>query len=403
MSVKIVSLEKCMGCYACLDVCQFGAIKMVQNRQGFYYPEIDEKACTDCSACEKKCPALTETGVPLGNCSFTDGKPSAYAVKCLDENVRFGSASGGVFPVIAKQFLSEGGIVFGAGFTDNWMIRHTFIAEESDVPHLQSSKYAQSNMTGIYKQVKECLAAGKNVLFTGTPCQIAALHNFLGGRRPEGLTVIDLFCHGISSPGLFERYLKETIPEDEMIHSVSFRHKEHGWEKYNMRIEYGSNKVYSKSFRKDPFLAAFCRKLSLRESCYRCNAKGFPRHSDLTLGDFWMVDRVFPDMNDKKGVSIVLAHTNRGKQYLSGLKDALEIREIPENAFWNIYERSGLPVSRPSCRDEFFGLSENKSIQYASAQLCKIPLKETLVIKARILMVKMGIYEQLRKLKKKRI
>lgn len=403
MSVKIVSPQKCMGCYACLDVCRFQAIKMVQNKQGFYYPEINDEVCTDCSACEKKCPALTETCVPLGKCSFTDGKPSAYAVKCLDEKIRFGSASGGVFPALAKRFLSEGGIVFGAGFAEDWTVRHKSIIQESDISQLQSSKYAQSDMTGIYEQVGKCLKAGRKVMFTGTPCQIAALHNFLGGRWPEGIIVVDLFCHGVSSPGLLERYLKETVPENEMIHSIAFRHKERGWEKYNMRIEYGDNMVYSKAFRKDPFLSAFCGRVSLRESCYRCSAKGFPRHSDLTLGDFWMVDRVFPDMNDKKGVSIVLTNTNKGKQYLSALKDDLEIREIPEDVFSDIYQKSGTPVARPACRDTFFDLVENKSIQYAAAHLCKTPLKEALVGKVRIAMVKMGIYDRLRRLKKKRI
>lgn len=402
MSVKIISAQRCMGCYACMDVCRFQAIKMVQNEQGFYYPEIDDEVCTECNACEKKCPVLTETGVPLGRCSFTDGKPSAYAIKSLDEKIRFGSASGGVFPVLAKRFLSEDGIVFGAGFADDWTVQHKPIDKISDISQLQSSKYAQSDMMGIYKQVRKCLKAGRKVMFSGTPCQVAALHNYLGACWPEDIFVVDLFCHGVSSPGLLERYLNEMVPENETIHSVAFRHKERGWEKYNMRIEYGDDKVYSKPFRKDPFLSAFCRKASLRESCYRCNAKGFPRHSDLTLGDFWMVDRIFPDMNDKKGVSIVLANTDKGNRLLSDLKDDLEVREIPENVFSDIYHRSGTPVERPVYRDAFFDLVEKKSVSYAAEQLCKTPFMESIVGEMRMVLVKLGVYDWLRKLKKVR-
>ena len=351
MSVKIVPTQKCMGCYACLDVCRFHAIHMVQDDQGFYYPQVDETVCTECTACEKKCPALTEAGVPLGKCAFADGIPTALAVKYLDDKVRCGSASGGVFPALAQRFLCEGGVVFGAGFTENWTVRHKSIMQQSDIPQLQSSKYAQSDMTGIYEEVRKYLKSGKEVMFTGTPCQSAGLYNLLGGRFPENLTVVDLFCHGVSSPGLLERYLKETVPEGEAIRAISFRNKEHGWEKYNIRIEYGDSGAYSKPFRKDPFLSAFCAKASLRESCYRCSAKGFPRHSDLTLGDFWMVDRVFPDMNDGKGVSIVLANTDKGKRLLASLKDDIQIREIPKDAFLDIYQKSGTPVVRPTSRD----------------------------------------------------
>lgn len=376
---------------------------MVRNNEGFFYPKIDDEVCTECATCEKKCPALTESGVPLGKCAFNDGKPSAYAIKGRDEKMRLESASGGVFPVLAKRFLSEGGIVFGAGFTENWVIRHKSIEQQSDIYQLQSSKYAQSDMTGVYEQVGKCLKAGRKVMFTGTPCQIAALHNYLGGRWSKEIIVIDLFCHGVSSPGLLEQYLKETVPENEKIRSICFRCKESGWKKYNMRIEYGDDKVYSKVFRKDPFLSAFCRKASLRESCYRCSAKGFPRHSDLTLGDFWMVDRIFPDMNDKKGVSIVLANTNKGKLYLSSLKNDLEVREIPEDVFSDIYQTSGTPVKRPAYRDAFFDLAENKSVQYAAEQLCKTPLNERLVSEMRMALVKLGIYDRLRRMKKKRI
>lgn len=399
MSICEVSPQKCMGCYLCADVCGSHAIHMIQNREGFFYPQIDKAKCTECGACEKKCPALTENGVPLGKYSLSGVIPEAYAVKCTDDQIRFNSASGGVFPLLARNVLSEGGIVFGAAFTDAGKVSHRAIYRQDELVQLQSSKYAQSDMTGIYRQINQMLREGTKVLFSGTPCQAAALYNYLGKNLPDNLILVDLFCHGISSPGLLEQYLRE-ITDSRPIHAISFRHKEHGWEKYNMHIEYGET-VYSKSFQKDPFLAAFCTKSSLRESCYCCHAKGFPRHSDLTLGDFWMVDRVFPKMNDKKGVSIVLANTEKGEKILSEVFDLCEIRKIPESVFLDIYAKSGEPVARPSSRDHFFELAKQETVALASHQMCRQPVKAAVIRNVRMTMVKFGIYEQMRTLKKR--
>lgn len=396
MSIKCVQSKKCTGCYVCSDSCPFGAISMMKNTEGFFMPAVDEVKCVDCHICEKKCPALTENGGTLGK-FIENGTVNAYVIKCNDDKTRFNSSSGGVFPVIAEKFISEGGIVCGAAFDEKWHVHHIFINSVEEIRNLQSSKYVQSDMLGIYSQVGELLKEGKKVMFTGTPCQTAALSNYLSGFDKDRLLLVDLFCHGVSSPGLFELYLKEIINTDK-IESINFRYKGDSWERYRMRINY-DDKVYSKPYTDDPFLLPFCRSVSLRESCYSCKSKGFPRHSDLTLGDFWMIDRIMPKENDHKGMSLVLVNTENGKTWINKLTDMTSVKNLPTNALRQYYMNSGKPVIRPASRDVFFERLKTEKLCNVYKQVSKRPIKQRVITAIRNFATHLGVYGILKWLK----
>lgn len=388
--------KKCTGCYVCSDSCPTGAISMIKNTEGFFMPAVDEVKCVDCHICEKRCPALTENGGSLGKLIENDSV-NAYVFKCEDDKTRFNSSSGGVFPAIAEKFISEGGIVCGAAFNEKWCVHHTFINSVEEIRKLQSSKYVQSDMQGVYSRVGELLKEGKKVMFTGTPCQTAALSNYLSGFDKSRLLLVDLFCHGVPSPGLFDLYLKETIKTDK-IESINFRYKGDSWEKYRMHIEY-DGKVYSKPYTEDPFLLPFCRSVSLRESCYNCKAKGFPRHSDLTLGDFWMIDRIMPKENDHKGMSLILVNTENGKAWIDKLTDKGSEIKLTTNALRQYYMNSGKPVIRPKSRDEFFERLKKEKLSNIYKQVSRRPIKQRVITAIRNFATHIGVYGILKGLK----
>lgn len=398
MSIVKVDNEKCCGCAACYDSCPICAISMLESAEGFLYPHVDVELCIECGKCEHICPALSASSQTMGKYLNAGGEPiHAYAVINRDEAVRKSSASGGVFSKLAEKVIETGGIVYGAGFAEDWSVAHMGISEKGDIEKLRSSKYAQSNTCGVFKQVEQNLKAAKKVLFSGTPCQVHALKQYLNYEY-DNLICVDLFCHGISSPGLFRRYLSETIGDVKTVKSISFRDKTKSWETYMMRID-TQEKTYCKLFKCDPYLKAFCQCASLRNSCYSCKMKGFPRIGDITLGDFWMVDRIYPKMNDKKGISIVLHQTECGEKLLDECSAELVIKEIPQDRFIDMYSLSGRPVTKPTNRDAFFEKAMSDSIGSASKRYCKTVVKDELITNSRKLLIKLHIYDRLRAIK----
>lgn len=402
MSIQNVDLEKCTGCFVCSDGCPKKAIKEGMNSEGFLYPIVDKDKCVECTICEKICPAIKEHGTTLGEyLRNKDARIAAFAMKCNDMDTRVRSASGGVFPLLAKEFLAAGGIVYGAAFDEKWRVRHIAINNDSEIVRLQSSKYVQSDMNNVYVEIRQQLCDGKKVMFTGTPCQVVALRNFLGMKEYDNLVCVDVFCHGISSPGLFDKYLEECVGiSKEKISSISFRSKETSWEKYKMVIE-SKYDTYKKAFSRDPFLKSFCRKMSLRNSCYNCECKGFPRQSDISLGDFWMVDRIFPSMNDHQGVSMVFVNTEKGEHWVGAIRKNTECKEIKREILEDVYRKSGTPVEKPSDREQFFNEVNKNGLKNASKKYGNIPLPAVIRNKIRIFLISVGVYDRLRKIKKR--
>jgi coenzyme F420-reducing hydrogenase beta subunit len=309
MHLKLPIYSSCTGCLACIDICPSYALQLKENSEGFMVPECDRALCIFCHKCERICPVLGKKGA-LPKDVF-----SAYPVGgwSLDNNTRLKSASGGIFAELARSFIEAGGFVAGA-VIDGMRVRHIVIDSLSDLPRLQGSKYLQSDTTGVYARVKSLLNDSKLVLFSGTPCQIAGLKKFLGSHFNRGnLLLVEILCHGIPSGKLMEKFLETEMGTKRII---SFRDKQHGWQHpFELTISNHSGEEKRIPYTSNYFSRIFLADNALRRSCYSCNFSGDDSCADLTLGDFWGVNR-WPE-EQKAGVSVVIIRSVQGEHALS--------------------------------------------------------------------------------------
>lgn len=337
--INIVNKQECCGCEACVQVCPKHCICFREDEEGFFYPHADKSECIDCGLCEKVCPFLHE--------STANSPLDCYAAKNTDESIRDASSSGGVFTLLAEQTIREGGVVFGAKFTADWSVAHDYAETIEEVAAFRTSKYVQSRIGDSFKNAKDFLRQGRKVLFSGTPCQIAALRNYLK-KDSENLLTVDIICHGVPSPGVWQRYLmsvaknvrkdkntvssplipslseRDALHEDRVcgVKSISFRDKRIGWKKYSFALTLAETSVDGKQntvslssiHHDNAFMQAFLSNMILRPSCYSCPAKGGRSGADITLADYWGIDKQMPDYDDDRGISLVLINTERGKE-----------------------------------------------------------------------------------------
>ena len=393
--------SRCTGCGLCSDICPAGAIRKRKDENGFCYPEISEDLCAGCGLCLSKCPAAAPKGVTLGEHIRNGHFKGAYAAYRTDYSLRLLSSSGGVFPAIAEAFIKNGGYVCGAVMDDGCMsVKHMISDDPEDIKKMCSSKYIQSDMTGIYTAVRQLLGKGKKVLFSGTPCQAAAVRSFVGEGTGKNLYVIDLFCHGVSSAGYFKKYISEILPGKD-LKEVNFRCKDRSWENYGMKIVCGDKSSYYSPYRKDPFLSAFACGYILRGSCYECGAKLFPRRSDITLGDFWMADRINKKDNDHKGLSIVLIETEKGNELMCMAMRSLVIKDLGRETIMDYYQMSGTSVGRPYNADRFTEMMQKKGMSKASKRYAVQPAGKSAAEAFRKILIITGTYDAARSVKKK--
>ncbi len=305
--------RRCTGCGACANACRHGALRMEEDEEGFAYPRIDAAACVNCLACERACPA--------DRVEASETLPAAFYAFAKDVGVCAASSSGGVFTLLAEEILRRGGAVCGVGFDESFRVCHRWIEDAEELSALRTSKYVQSDTGDTYRRAEELLRAGRTVLFSGTPCQVAALRQHLG-RDYEKLFTQDIICHGVPSPGVWKRYL-EQVHGGKRLTSVSFRDKTAGWNDFSMKISYADGTVYRELATKDPFERAFLANLTLRPSCYQCQYKTMSRVSDLTLADYWGVELVHPELKEQQGVSLVLLHSEKGRELFEAVKPGL--------------------------------------------------------------------------------
>lgn len=271
-----------------------------------------------------------------------------------DKEVRLKSSSGGVFGLLAEDVLAQGGAVFGAAFDKDFAVRHICAPNAGELPLLFGSKYVQSDTTGLFETVKQFLDSDRQVLFSGTPCQVAGLKKSLGKNYPNLLTV-DLVCHGVPSPAAWQKYLDFTKKKYSAEPcSVNFRSKVSGWKKYSVEILFKNGKTMREGVADNLYMKAFLRNLSLRPSCYNCPFKGLERVSDITLSDFWGVEHVCPDLDDGLGTSLVLVNSKRGLSSFEKLGSRVRVTETDASEAVKYNSAAVKSVARPENRDEFF-------------------------------------------------
>jgi coenzyme F420-reducing hydrogenase beta subunit len=313
--IVINDKTKCCGCYACYNICPQDCITMQSDEEGFWYPMADIDECNECGLCEKICPILCNNKV--------ENQPVAYACINKDENIRSQSSSGGVFTLIGEKVIANDGVVFGAGFDDDFNVVHSWADDLDGLSKFRGSKYVQSNIGDTYKEVKVFLKQGRQVLFTGTPCQIAGLKSYLG-KDHERLICVDIICHGVPSPLVWGKYVgyREKISGSQ-TKRIAFRRKNYGWKLYSVSFSFDNETEYSKPLTEDVFMQGFLKDLYLRPSCHACSFKTLNRKSDITLADFWGVENILPEMFDDRGTSLVLVHSNNGKAMFSSIAEQM--------------------------------------------------------------------------------
>lgn len=311
---------ECTGCAACSNICPKNAIEMSPDEGGFLKPVIHQDKCINCGRCEKTCPVVHPV-LQKGNTET----PRVYAAWSLDGNTRYHSTSGGVFSELCKGVYRRGGAVVGAVYDQEMTVRHAVTTRLSELDKIRQSKYTQSEIGDVFQQIKALLDSGREVLFCGCPCQVAGLFSYLGGT-PEKLLTVDFICRGSNSPKAYRKWL-DMLEKKHRSKAVRvwFKNKECGWNRFSTRVDFENGKVYRKDRYHDLYMKGYLEKnLYIRPACARCPFKGLPRVADITLADFWSVDK---ELDADMGTSMVIVNNERGDALLTEAKDRLFLQE----------------------------------------------------------------------------
>ena len=328
--INIQNKVDCCGCNACGDVCAQHAITFKTDNEGFWYPEVDTQKCTNCGLCEKVCPVIN-----IDRLKHNDYvEPICYAAIHKNYEVRFDSTSGGLFSAFAEKMYRDKGYVGGAVYNDDWSVRQYISADKSDLPKLRSSKYQQSNLEGFFKQVRDLLRNGEKVLVCGGPCQMAALRSFLGYKDFDNLLILDYVCRGINSP-LIDKKFRESLEQKHQSRIVyaKAKNKELGWRNLTAKYCFENGDIEYLTRENNRATHGYLQTgVYCRPSCYECKFKGFPRISDVSLADFWGIEKIKgadKSLDDNIGTSLVLINSEKGKQFFDAIKPKLRFAELP--------------------------------------------------------------------------
>ena len=344
--IDVHDIERCVGCGACVDACPHGALAMVPDPEGFLRPQVNTTLCVDCGLCENVCQIGRFSGSTSETNPWQTSVASMYGAVALEQNVTARSSSGGVFYLLASEVIRCGGVVYGAAYGTpsgdsekavspvesptaspvDLEVRHVRVTDQDGLAALQGSKYIQSRTAGIFAQVRDDLAADRRVLFSGTPCQVAALKLFLGDTR-TGLLTVDFICHGVPSPGLWREYLAFVKKETgRNVDWVTLRDKRKVTDRFHSCLKlidrkppYRPTEIYDKAIA-NLWIKIFLSNMAMRPSCHSCAFASSQRVSDITLADFWGGEKTHKALFDLgRGVSLVMCGTPRGEEAIKSI------------------------------------------------------------------------------------
>lgn len=371
-----VNSAVCSGCSACKAVCPANAIRFGADKEGFPVPLVDESICISCGICVSTCPAIKKYNVNKNSINKT-----AFAVKNKNESERMRSASGSLFPAIARGFIDSGDYVSGC-VLDNMKVKHIVTDHWNDVLRMCDSKYVQSDMNDCFSKIIKLLKKGHRVLFTGTSCQVAGLMQAVKWSKApeEKLVCVDFFCHGVPSPMIWNEYLEfYKNKKHRNIKDFRFRSKQYGWGKDARGSSYLNSVFFQKSqnldeCKKDNFSWAsrmwrtiFFSNLCIRSYCYSCPYASVDKPSDITMGDFWGIESIIPEFDDGKGVSLAILHTEKAKNIFEDIKQ-LDRKKINLDDCIKGQKNAFVPSNRSTNRDDFWRDYYDKGFSYVASR-----------------------------------
>ena len=323
--IHIHEKKDCCGCNACVVSCPEECITMKADHEGFLYPEVQLEKCTDCGLCERVCPILKKMGLPGDRLK----SPPVFAAWNTDEAVRLDSTSGGVFSALAEKMFELNGFVAGAAYSKDHTVSHIVTNDKDKLDELRSSKYLQSYTGDLFKDIKQLLDGGEKVLVCATPCQIEGLYSVLG-RDYEHLITCDFICLGVNSPKVFLKYMAGLEREyGAKATKIKFKNKTYGWHRFATRIDFANGKTYIRDRYRDSFMRGYLNSHSfVRPSCHACRFKGVPHQADITLGDFWGIEKIDPKLDNNCGTSLVLLNSKKGTDFFESTGNKVFSKEF---------------------------------------------------------------------------
>lgn len=341
--------KKCTGCTACVNACPIDCLQMITDIAGFPYPTlVGSSKCTECGLCAVVCPVTTQQKV-------SSNLPTAYAAYSIRSDIRSTSSSGGIFTELAFPILEADGVVYGAAYDEAFHVHHICAETLDELNALRGAKYAQSDLKSTFQEIQTKLRTGQVVLFSGTPCQVAGLKSFLKTEY-DSLICVDFVCHGVPSPMAWQEYVKHRSNLDNqgvLPKAIDLRSKASGWShyQYSTAFEYGDTR-YSCVSGDSLYMKLFVGDYINRPACESCNFRGYERVGDITLGDFWGIWDIDPQMDDNKGTSVLLVQSDKGAKLLAQIEKNLRVKEVTlEQASQQNPSMIVSSVANPNCED----------------------------------------------------
>lgn len=383
--IEITDKTQCCGCSACAAICPKQCITMTEDEEGFLYPTVNKEECVNCNACISVCsiqrPAKEVRTKQIG-----------YLMQHKDEAIRMESSSGGAFSAIAFSVIEQNGVVFGAAYDENFHVIHRYVETKEQIQLFRNSKYVQSTLRDCFHEVKSFLEAGRLVCFSGTPCQVEGLVRYL--KKPyENLLLVDVVCHGVGSPMIWEKYLEYQNVIENRIDSIRFRDKYYGYKYSTMTLIRGGKKIYHAGAQKDPMLRAFFSDICDRPACYQCAFKKRYRISDITLWDCFSVYDFANEMDDDKGTTRVLCHSEKGVNAINATLKMLNYREIDPDRLVKGSKEMFSAVKMNPKRERFFSDASNMTGTELFESYYPITFMVKLKTQIRTLLIKAGMYK----------